>query len=131
MVDTTSVGPQYVWRHHSRLRLLLGLLSGLANALMVGLLVGWVFTPHDGVRVGFLAGLWPTLNAGLIGNVAVSTALSAVQLSGREGTPVRLIAFLEDARRRNLLRVTGPVYQFRHAQLQERLARPRVIRTGD
>jgi hypothetical protein len=30
--------------------------------------------------------------------------------------------FLEDARDRNVLRTVGPVYQFRHARLQDRLA---------
>jgi hypothetical protein len=30
-------------------------------------------------------------------------------------------AILEDARERQVLRVAGPVYQFRHAPLQERL----------
>jgi hypothetical protein len=30
--------------------------------------------------------------------------------------------FLENARERNVLRTVGPVYQFRHARLQDRLA---------
>jgi hypothetical protein len=30
--------------------------------------------------------------------------------------------FLEDARERGVLRTVGPVYQFRHARLQDRLA---------
>ena len=30
--------------------------------------------------------------------------------------------FLEDARSRGVLRTVGPVYQFRHARLQDRLA---------
>jgi hypothetical protein len=30
--------------------------------------------------------------------------------------------FLEDARKRDVLRTVGPVYQFRHARLQDRLA---------
>ena len=30
--------------------------------------------------------------------------------------------FLEDARSRSVLRTVGPVYQFRHALLQDRLA---------
>jgi hypothetical protein len=33
--------------------------------------------------------------------------------------------FLEDAYRLGLLRVVGPVYQFRHAALQDHLAPPR------
>jgi hypothetical protein len=37
-------------------------------------------------------------------------------------TPLRLVRFLEDARDRNVLRAVGPVYQFRHARLQDRLA---------
>lgn len=37
-------------------------------------------------------------------------------------TPVRLMGFLEDARERGVLRTVGPVYQFRHAKLQDRLA---------
>jgi hypothetical protein len=31
--------------------------------------------------------------------------------------------FLEDARERGVLRTVGPVYQFRHARLQDRLAK--------
>jgi hypothetical protein len=37
-------------------------------------------------------------------------------------TPARLLHFLEDARQRDVLRTVGPVYQFRHARLQDRLA---------
>lgn len=37
-------------------------------------------------------------------------------------TPVHLMSFLDDARERNVLRTVGPVYQFRHARSQERLA---------
>jgi hypothetical protein len=33
-----------------------------------------------------------------------------------------LMHFLEDARARHVLRTVGPVYQFRHARLQDRLA---------
>lgn len=71
---------------------------------------------------GLTAVLWTGVASGLAGNLAAATALTAVQLHYEEGTPVRLVHFLEDARRRNLLRATGPVYQFRHARLQERLA---------
>jgi hypothetical protein len=37
-------------------------------------------------------------------------------------TPLRLMNFLDDAHERNVLRTVGPVYQFRHARLQDRLA---------
>ena len=32
------------------------------------------------------------------------------------------MGFLADAHERNILRTVGPVYQFRHARLQDRLA---------
>ncbi|MEO3788464.1 NACHT domain-containing protein [Actinocorallia sp. B10E7] len=42
----------------------------------------------------------------------------------RRGTPLRLLAFLEDAQRRNVLRQVGPLFQFRHVLLEERLRPP-------
>jgi hypothetical protein len=52
-----------------------------------------------------------------------STSLACVQLATRRGIPMRLMQFLDDAHERNVLRTVGPVYQFRHARLQDRLAR--------
>ncbi|UXY32442.1 NACHT domain-containing protein [Streptomyces sp. HUAS TT20] len=43
-------------------------------------------------------------------------------LCGLERLPWRLMAFLDDAHRRGVLRQAGAVYQFRHARLQEQLA---------
>lgn len=37
--------------------------------------------------------------------------------------PLRWMAFLDDAHRLGLLRTVGPVYQFRHAELQDHLSR--------
>ena len=51
-----------------------------------------------------------------------SASLTFAQLAVRWETPMRLLRFLEDARDRNVLRTVGPVYQFRHARLQDRLA---------
>lgn len=78
--------------------------SGLAIGLAAGLSVGLGF----GLVVGFLGG--PAIG------------LALVQLAARQRTPVRLVHFLEDARDRNVLRTVGPVYQFRHARLHDRLA---------
>jgi WD40 repeat protein len=41
------------------------------------------------------------------------------------------LGFLEDSRRRGLLRVTGGVYRFRHVRLQERLAAGALIQPDD
>lgn len=54
-------------------------------------------------------------------------------LAARGRLPWRLMAFLADARERELLRQSGSVYQFRHVRLQETLAartRPPSDRTG-
>lgn len=125
VVDSRSVGPREVWLHHIRLRLLLGLLVGLGVALLIVPISVWLHGFWTGAPFGLGAGLWVGLASGPVTNVGVATAMTAVQLSAAEGTPVRLMSFLEDARRRNLLRATGPAYQFRHARLQERLALPR------
>ncbi|MFD9392486.1 hypothetical protein ACFWBB_17760 [Streptomyces sp. NPDC060000] len=125
VVDTRSVGPLEVWRHHIGLRLFLGLLTGFALALYIGPILAWTRSPLLGAMFGLTAFVWTGATSCLAGNLAVATSLTAVQLHHEEGTPVRLVHFLEDARRRNLLRATGPVYQFRHARLQERLARDR------
>lgn len=77
-----------------------------------------------------VTGLWLGLAFGLgIGLVVClvypqswSAALAFAQLAASDRTPVRLMRFLEDARSRSVLRTVGPVYQFRHARLQDRLA---------
>lgn len=121
VAETKAVGPRDVWRHHIGLRLLLGLLTGVAAALCVGSLAAYEYGLGKGAVVGAAAGLLTCLLAGPVGNLGVAAALTAVQLSISEGTPVRLMSFLEDARRRNLLRAAGPAYQFRHDWLRESL----------
>jgi hypothetical protein len=48
--------------------------------------------------------------------------LAARWLAGTGRLPWRLMTFLDDAYRLGLLRVVGPAYQFRHAELQDHLA---------
>jgi hypothetical protein len=112
--NTSPLSPLSSWRLSRGYGLVFGLTAGslaalagaLAGKLVVGLLVGLV--------VG-LASLfaypetWPT-------------CLAFAQLARRGHTPIRLIRFLEDARDRNVLRTIGPVYQFRHARVQDRIA---------
>ncbi|WP_329177931.1 hypothetical protein [Streptomyces sp. NBC_01477] len=122
VAETRAVSPRDVWLHHIGLRLVLGLLTGVAVALFSGSFVAYEYGFVDGVLVGATCGLWACLYTGPFGNLGVVAVLSALQLSMREGTPVRLMSFLEDARRHNLLRAAGPAYQFRHDWLRERLA---------
>ncbi|MFD9736033.1 NACHT domain-containing protein [Umezawaea sp. NPDC059074] len=48
--------------------------------------------------------------------------LARVHLAATGKLPWRLMAFLREAHRKGVLRQAGPVYQFRHARLRDRLA---------
>jgi hypothetical protein len=72
-----------------------------AAALGIGLMVGLGFGAHHA---------WP----------AYLVATYRLALPAR--LPRRLMPFLDDAHRLGLLRAVGPIYQFRHAELHDRLA---------
>ncbi|MEU7866478.1 hypothetical protein [Dactylosporangium sp. NPDC049140] len=57
--------------------------------------------------------------------------LTRAWLAARGHLPRDLLAFLADARRREILRQRGGVYQFRHIRLQEQLATRQGIRRED
>jgi hypothetical protein len=86
-----------------------GVLAGLADGLAVGVIIGIAIFLGFGTMAALASRAWPM-------------SLTFVQLSARWHIPVRIMKFLEDARQRNVLRTIGPVYQFRHAQLQDRLS---------
>ena len=75
-----------------------------------------------GIVFGILYGIGFGLVWGLSYPRTWTVSLTFAQLALRWHTPVRLLRFLDDARERNVLRTVGPVYQFRHARLQDRLA---------
>ncbi|WP_055567044.1 WD40 repeat domain-containing protein [Streptomyces atriruber] len=58
----------------------------------------------------------------LMGRAWPRYLVTRVYLAARGWLPWRLMAFLADARRRELLRQSGGTYQFRHIRLQETLA---------
>ncbi|MCA1673831.1 MAG: hypothetical protein LC799_17055, partial [Actinobacteria bacterium] len=49
--------------------------------------------------------------------------IASLRLAARRRLPLRLMGFLQDAYRLGLLRIVGSSYQFRHAELQDHLAR--------
>jgi hypothetical protein len=65
------------------------------------------------------------VGSGLVSSVTWTVALTGAQLRRRDETPARLLWFLDDARKRQILRMVGSVYQFRHVRLQSRLAEAR------
>ena len=95
--------------------------------LGVGLGLGLGFGLGAGRVAGVVLGLVYGLVFGLVWGLSFSqtwtASLAFAQLAMRWHTPARLLRFLEDARQRDVLRTVGPVYQFRHARLQDRLAR--------
>jgi GTPase SAR1 family protein len=80
---------------------LYGLTDALESALYFGLIVG---------STGVLDSAWGQLG------------LARLWLAAQGQMPLRLMTFLEDAHARGVLRQAGAVYEFRHANLQRRLA---------
>jgi hypothetical protein len=143
---TSSPDPLTSQQADRRYGLAVGLLAGVVAGAAVWLLAVAGAGAEAGVRVvaasGVWAGVWAGLLAGaragvvpgLIAGLAFvffvggapsstwSSSLASAQLARRWHTPVRLMRFLDDAHERGVLRTVGPVYQFRHARLQDRLA---------
>ena len=113
--------PRSSWRSDQAFGLVTGLMVWLGIGLAVGLVIAIESMTWAPIVVCLLAGLVTGLPVGLVYPQSWASALAFVQISVSDRTPIRLIRFLEDARRRGVLRTVGPVYQFRHARLQDRL----------
>ncbi|MGP3947664.1 NACHT domain-containing protein [Streptomyces sp. 7N604] len=95
-----------------------GLVAGIVNGLMFGPGFGLMAALAFGIEAAFGGGLGYGLSMTAWGQwVALSRMW--LPLTGR--LPWRLIAFLDDACERGVLRQAGAVYQFRHARLQDHL----------
>lgn len=120
--NTSPLSPLVSW-HRDRAS---ALVTGLTFGLTFGLGVGVLLTVLGGLVIGVTFGLGVWLVGGLAASLCYSEAsqasLAFAQLARRSHTPAHLMQFLEDARERGVLRTVGPVYQFRHARLQDRLA---------
>jgi hypothetical protein len=103
------------------------LLRTLVAPLVLGLGVGLGVGLAAGREAGLGFGLGAGLGLGLVLNTD-QTAWSAYMLTRgwlafRRRLPWPLMRFLSDAHRRGVLRQAGAVYQFRHIELQHRLAK--------
>jgi hypothetical protein len=132
-----AVTPRVVYRRDVRGHRVSGLLGGLIGGLfggIVGVLVGMLFGseptgPMDrlwyalalalafGVTLGLVSGLVSGVRAGAAPSLLFAEI--ALRLRARK---VRFMPLLESALDRQVLRQAGAVYQFRHADLQDRLA---------
>ncbi|MEU8190314.1 hypothetical protein AB0C00_23915, partial [Micromonospora carbonacea] len=109
---TAAAGPLAVLRADRR--------TALAKAVVRGGILGVTTAALIDAGTG-LAVAAATAGASVLftawGRFGVARAWFAV----RGELPWRLLAFLDDAHRRGVLRQIGGVYQFRHARLRERL----------
>jgi hypothetical protein len=109
----------------SMLALAFGLMYGVGFGLEVSPWFGLIARTPDG-----LEGLMFGLVIGLLFGLPMSRtcwprfAVASLWLWGRRRSPLHLMGFLDDAYRLGLLRIVGPMYQFRHAALQDHLAPP-------
>lgn len=107
------------------------LTAGLKGGLIAGLVSGFAMGVTDGLASGLLVGLGGGLAAGLAAGLAVGlsqcawgwSAAARCWLAFRGKLPWQVMHFLADAhQQRGVLRQAGAVYQFRHIELQRRLA---------
>ncbi|BBC35361.1 hypothetical protein SGFS_066550 [Streptomyces graminofaciens] len=102
----------------------------LGWALVCGLVAGlgatFTETPLRSLQLGLVFGIEGAFGAGLGYGLCLTAwgqwvALARIWLPLTGRLPWRLVAFLEDACDRDVLRRAGAVYQFRHARLQDHL----------
>lgn len=130
--DASPLAPVVSWRRDQAFGLAMGIILGAGLCLGIGLGIGFIRAFGLGLVGGHTAGIafglvWVLafgLIFGLLFPQTWTVSLTFAQLARRRHTPSRLLRFLDDARRRDILRTVGPVYQFRHARLQDRLAMP-------
>ena len=115
-VDTVqAASPRSVLSQDRVVAVTTALLTGLDNGIIVGI--------ASGPWIGLAASIPFAATLGLGMTSWGWFCFTRTWLGIRGVIPIRLMSFWDDAHRRGVLRQVGAVYQFRHARLQERLAR--------
>jgi hypothetical protein len=131
----SAVTPRAVYRRDMRSHRVSGLMIGLTGGIVGGiggwltgtfqstepLEPGWYGGLSLGLALGLALGLLSGLVSGFRAGAAPSLLFTEIALLLR-GQRVRFMTLLETALARQVLRQAGAVYQFRHADLQDRLA---------
>src|SRR5215470_4186832 len=122
------VDPLTCWRQDQRVYLMFGAVVGFAVGLVFGVMLGLAVWRVAGMTAGVRSGLAAWLILGFMYWLVLShrastwaATLTFVQIYFAGHGPLRMMRFLEDAHARQVLRTAGPIYQFRHARLQDRL----------
>lgn len=120
---TIATNPVSTLRRDRRAAVRVGLAAGGISAIVAGLIVGAVeMSSEAGVIFGLAVGIPVGVRRSRRQAASPSFGLAALWLAWRHGLPLSLMAFLDDAHRRGVLRQAGATYQFRHVELQHRLA---------
>jgi hypothetical protein len=120
-----AISPETVLRDDRAASLVRALVAGPLVAAGAGLTAAFAYGPATGAGLGCLMAFAYTLTDRMVGMTSTSWGsftLVRAWLALRGELPWRLMAFLDDAHNRGVLRRSGAVHQFRHARLQERLA---------
>ena len=120
--DGSSFRPRDSWQRDKAFARTLGLLVGIVFWLGFWVVLTIAVALGFGFAVGGIAGIAFGITLGLSYSQTWMASLAFAQLARRWHTPLRLLDFLDDAHARDVLRTVGPVYQFRHARLHDRLA---------
>jgi hypothetical protein len=127
LATTSDAIPHLVYQRDVRSHVVSGLMGGLISCVVFGGLIG--IGGGDGLsdqllfglQFGLMFGLPLGLVSGFRAGAAPSLKFAEIALWSR-GRRVRFMPLLETALARQVLRQAGAVYQFRHADLQNRLA---------
>ncbi|REE98196.1 hypothetical protein DFJ69_3680 [Thermomonospora umbrina] len=124
--------PRVLFRRDACVVVIFGAAYGLSSCaaawLLIGPLIGGVLGVSSALCGGLLYGLpwWLALRSKRTSGLVASAHLVLYTLilapQGKSPWPWRLMAFLEEARDRDVLRQVGPVYEFRHSYLRKVLA---------
>ena len=117
-----ATSPRAVLAHDRRVALFLTLAAGVAAGLFVGVMARAGAGYGAGVTVGIAAGAGVGLGLSARKTAWPSYSLTVGWLAFSHQLPRSLMGFLADAHQRGVLRQAGAVYQFRHIELQHRLA---------
>ncbi|MEH1166878.1 hypothetical protein V6V47_15980 [Micromonospora sp. CPCC 205539] len=112
--DRSTADPWTCWKRDLGCGLLIGAVLGLGGILVLSAGV----PSARGIAFNLAFGLGCGVTVSRVWRALLAFVWLRVQGDG----PLRMMHFLEDARARHVLRTVGPLYQFRHARLQDRLA---------
>jgi hypothetical protein len=118
---SSTATPKETLARSRRVATVTGAISGFLVGFLIGVMIGVFF----GVAPGVVAGIATGMAAGLIRSFKGPWpwyTIARTRLALRHWLPWTLMSFLADAHRRGVLRQAGAVYQFRHIELQHRLA---------